>query len=106
MKHFIVCTNPKCDKAFHEVNEAYLSKALESGLPVVMSLTGEMPPAEVASMIIRDFLETDPEDQIEDMTTAKSENSIEIGEIHVEPTTSAGPDTRGSIPVGDNYYNS
>ena len=94
MKHFIVCTNPNCDKAFHEVNEAYLSKALESGLPVVMSLTGEMPPAEVASIIIRDLLGPD------------SESSSETGEGSVEPTTSEGPDVRGTNPVVDNYYNS
>lgn len=106
MKHFIVCTNPNCDKAFHVVNEAYLSKALESGLPVVMSLTGEMPPAEVASMIIRDLLGPDSEDQIEDMATEKSENSSETGEGSVEPTTSEGPDVRGTAPVVDNYYNS
>lgn len=113
MNYFMVCINSECDQHLHAVSGGELVAAQSIGLPVIASISGDVPPVEAAVTALEYLLESDPEDKIKDMAYEKLKSlQAELGEectcsLCTEPKTS---ESMGGIAISptapDDYYQS
>lgn len=113
MKYFMVCINPECDQHLHPISGGELNVFENSGLPIIVSITGDEPPVEAAVTALESILEANPEDKLKDMAYEKLKLlQAQLSEectctTCTEPKTS---ESMGSVAISpttyDDYYQS